>query len=77
MQPKKSSLLEMVLNQLSGMLIAYLAWLFIITPVYNIEVDSNENIEIVLIFTVISIIRGYIWRRTFTKYRILYNGEKK
>lgn len=67
MQSKTSSLIENILNVLSGLLLS----IFIIQPIifklYDIHLEMSQNIQIAIIFTAVSIIRGYIWRRYFNK----------
>ena len=67
-QSKLSSLIESLLNVGSGFVVSSLLWSFVIVPVYEIEVTVTQNLEITAIFTVISVIRGYIWRRVFNRF---------
>lgn len=64
MQTKKHSLLESLLNTLVGFLISLLVQL-LIYPMLNIPVTLFENVIITSVFTIVSIIRGYIIRRYF------------
>ncbi len=64
-QKRTTSLIESLLNVGSGALISYLTWRFIIAPGFDLSVSEVENIQITAIFTVISVIRGFIWRRFF------------
>lgn len=64
-QTRKKSLLESFVNVLSGFVIASIAWRFIIAPLFNIEHSWGKNMAITLIFSVISITRGYCVRRVF------------
>jgi len=66
-QSKKESLVEQVLNVGSGWVVSLLVWAFLISPLYNIETSLAENMGITIIFTFISIVRGYMWRRYFNK----------
>jgi hypothetical protein len=66
MQSKKYSLIEAIVNQIIGFLIA-LGSQVIIFPFYNIAVTLNHNIQITLWFTLISVIRSYIIRRFFNR----------
>lgn len=34
-------------------------------PVWELEVSTHENLQITLAFTVLSVVRGFIWRRIF------------
>jgi len=66
-QTKLQSLLESFCNTLSAFVISIMVWEFVISPIYGIEKKFIENISIVSIFTTISIIRSYCWRRLFNK----------
>lgn len=66
-QRKAISLLESCLNVGSGFVLSLIVWEFVIEPLFGIEKSLRENIGITGIFTVISIVRGYIWRRLFNK----------
>lgn len=66
MQSKKHSLFEAVTNTGVGFLIS-LASIFIIFPIVGIESTPGKNIGITAYFTVISIARGYLLRRFFTR----------
>lgn len=68
-QPRLHSLLEQILNVGSGFIISYFLWIFYITYKYDIEVSRSDNLEIVLTFTVVSVIRGLMWRRGFNWYQ--------
>ena len=62
-QTKLHSLLEMVCNVGSGFIIAMLLWGYVVTPYLGIEYHLIDNLVVTGLFTVVSIIRGYIWRR--------------
>ena len=64
MQSKKHSFIESLLNTVVGFLISLLVQL-IIYPILNIPVTIFQNIIITSVFTIVSIIRGYIIRRYF------------
>jgi hypothetical protein len=65
MQTKLGSFLEVSCNVLSGLLTANLTWIYIVAPIYGFTNGKHEILMINLIFTVVSIIRGYFWRRLF------------
>jgi len=67
MQTRKHSIIESIFNTLSGLVLATLVMSFIISPVYHLPTTTVENLEINIIFTIISIVRGYMWRRYFNK----------
>ena len=64
MQTKLESLFEQIANQVFGFFLAYLVGM-IIFPLYGIPITPMQNIEIVTIFTLVSIFRGYVFRRYF------------
>ena len=64
MQSKKHSFIESLLNTVVGFLISLLVQL-LIYPILNIPVTIFQNIIITSVFTIVSIIRGYIIRRYF------------
>jgi hypothetical protein len=69
-QSKTSSLVESVLNQISGFLLSLLVWAYVVAPIYNFPVDWGSNFEITAIFAIVSTARSYLWRRFF-------NGREK
>ncbi|MFA7127585.1 MAG: hypothetical protein WC136_00275 [Sphaerochaeta sp.] len=64
-QSKLESLIEQVVNILSGLLIAAFIIQPLVFPLYDITTNYFENVTIAIIFTIVSIIRGYLWRRYF------------
>ena len=62
-QSARGALLESCLNVASGLVLSYLLLAFLIKPVYELDIDYTENFEIVLAFTVLSVIRSWTWRR--------------
>lgn len=68
MQSKRNSLIEAVTNTAIGFLIS-LSATFIIFPILDIESSGGKNVIVVLFFTAISIVRGYVLRRIFNKKR--------
>ena len=64
MQKRKHSVLEAVLNTASGFIIS-MALGPIIFPWFGFHPTVVENFWIVFAYTVVSVIRSYIWRRTF------------
>jgi hypothetical protein len=65
MQSKKHSIIEQLLNVGSGFILSFILWVYVITPLWNIPMSMSDNIAIIFIFTVVSITRGYLWRRYF------------
>jgi len=69
MQSKKQSLIEAIINVGSGFLLSIATWKLIITPIFGIEANNGQVAIISGIFTVLSIIRSYFWRRIFNKFK--------
>lgn len=66
-QSKRGSIVEITCNTLSGIMIATIT-AEILFPLYGVQLPSASILSMNLVFTVISIIRGYVWRRVFVKY---------
>lgn len=66
-QPAHGALIETCLNTASGFFLSYMTWVLIVVPLYDLPVTTHDNLSITMIFTVVSIIRGYFWRRIFNK----------
>lgn len=66
MQSKRNSFIESVTNTAIGYVVALLSQLAIF-PMFDIHVPFTDNLLIGAWFTVISIARGYVLRRWFTK----------
>ena len=58
------SLMEAVTNTTVGFIISLITWHFVALAM-NIPVTMSQNLIITGIFTVVSIIRGYVLRRIF------------
>ena len=71
MQTRKGSFFEQCCNMFSGLITANLVWVYIVIPLANqtgwqMTEARTEAIWIVnCIFTLVSLIRGYLWRRLF------------
>lgn len=64
-QTRFESLIETSLNTASGFVVAFLVWQFIAAPLMGYTVTLHDNFVITSIFTVASVLRGYVWRRFF------------
>lgn len=64
-QTKLESLLEASVNIVSGFIVSFLLWTYVVAPLWGLKMNTYDNLGIVLIFTVSSLLRGYIWRRFF------------
>ena len=67
-QSRLVSAVEALCNVASGFIVAMLLWRLVVTPYLGIPVSLNQNIKVTGLFTIVSIVRGYLWRRVF-------NGE--
>ena len=66
MQSKKHSIIESITNTFVGMAVSFLIQIAIY-PIMGITVKLSQNVIITIVFTIASILRGYIIRRIFTK----------
>jgi membrane protein implicated in regulation of membrane protease activity len=66
MQTRLSSLVEALLNIGSGFVLSLVVGQ-LVYPMFGFPVSVGANVQITLIFTVISIVRSYLWRRWFNK----------
>ena len=64
MQSQWESVMETVLNTASGFAISWLLTTWVL-PLYGFAVSASQGFQITCIFTVISVLRSYLWRRTF------------
>lgn len=64
-QSRGASLLEACLNTATGFVVSMLVWQFLVAPLFDLPVSWAMNLGITAIFTVTSILRSYLWRRTF------------
>ena len=71
MQTQKGSAFEVCCNVGSGVLSAYLAWRYIVLPwraIIGCDLNNLVGFGVIavnLTFTLISVVRGYFWRRLF------------
>ncbi len=76
MQSKTQSLIEQLLNIGSGFLISLCVWEFIVKPIWKIETNFAENLQITVLFTAVSLARSYAWRRAFNHFSHKNNKKK-
>ena len=67
-QSKRGSLIEAVTNTAVGYALA-VATQFAVFPLFGLQVGVIENLGLGLIFTVVSVLRGYALRRVFEHWR--------
>ena len=64
MQTKRQSLIETLTRVFVGWLISFIANMLVL-PLFGYNINLTDGVLISIIFTVISIIRGYVVRRWF------------
>ena len=69
MQTKKGSMIEAFVNVAIGYGVAVTSQV-IVFPLLGMEVALSTNLIIGVIFTVISLVRSYVLRRIFTKFKL-------
>jgi hypothetical protein len=68
MQTRLMSLVETMTNILVGLVISFLSQI-VIFKLYDVHLSTQQNVEITLYFTIISILRSYALRRFFNSIR--------
>lgn len=63
-QTKRHSITEALLNTGSGFLVSLFVW-HVVGPWLGYHVTLSDNLIITSIFTVVSVVRSYAWRRGF------------
>lgn len=63
-QSRRASLIEASLNTASGFCTSLLTQ-WVVFPMFDFHPALSENLTITAIFTVVSVVRGYVWRRIF------------
>lgn len=69
MQSKLDSLLESFTNILIGFTVATISN-FIVLSMFGYNVTASDSILIAIVFTIISLVRSYMIRRVFNKYKV-------
>lgn len=67
-QSQFMSMVETITNTIVGYALA-VATQFVVFPIFDLRVGVIENLGIGLIFTAVSIVRGYVLRRIFERFR--------
>lgn len=65
MQTSRQSMVESLLGTAIGFIISVLVWQFIVNPIWELHTTIFQNLNITLLFTVVSVIRSYYVRRLF------------
>ena len=66
-QTKAVSFIESCLNIGSGFILSMIIWQAIAGPLFGYEITLTQNLGLTSIFTVVSIVRSYLWRRFFAR----------
>jgi hypothetical protein len=72
-QSKKRSITEVICNTLTGLVIAYFVWNLAVVPMaFSLGWNMNALLwwqvtTFNMLFTVVSVARGYFWRRLFNR----------
>lgn len=78
-QSKFESGIEVTANYISGFLIAWLSWtLLVMGPFTWGWIVKDNGFAITMIFTTVSVLRTYFWRRFFARgfHTLLFNKIK-
>jgi hypothetical protein len=67
--------IETVSGTAFGFVVSVCIWEFVVKPGWGIHTAFVENLSITLLFTVASIIRGYVFRRFFNS--LTHKNNKK
>ena len=67
-QSRWASLFEAVVNVGVGFLVSLVVWTYVVVPLWNLPVTMGENLQITALFTAVSVVRSYVWRRIFNYY---------
>lgn len=65
-QKRKHSFIEAVISTVVGFFLTLLVQA-IVFPLYDIHTTHSENLQITGVFTIVSVIRGYVLRRIFNR----------
>lgn len=68
MQTKRQSVLETVTGTAVGLALAWVAGQYWIYPAFGFHPALETNLQMTLWFTVVGIVRSYIWRRLFNRW---------
>lgn len=68
-QPRWESFLEALLNIGSGFALSWAVWVWVAGPLFEIQTDARQGFWITVLFTVVSVVRSYCWRRAFNYWR--------
>ena len=70
MQSKRESMIETLMNVGIGWFISFIANMLVL-PLFGYNINLTDGVLISIIFTIISIVRGYMVRRWFNSKEVL------
>lgn len=70
MQSKKESGIEVAFNIGTGFIISWALTLYLLPLYQTDQLTKYDGFEITMIYTIVSVIRSYTWRRFFNKQEI-------
>lgn len=73
-QPKLHSFIESCMNTSSGFVLGYVSNILLF-PLFGIHISVAATFWYTMILTVISVVRGYVWRRIFN-HRQVQNNQR-
>lgn len=74
MQSKRESMIETLMNVGIGWFISFIANMLVL-PLFGYNINLTDGILISIIFTIISIVRGYLIRRFFNSKERKYDVD--
>ncbi|MBX9635202.1 MAG: hypothetical protein K2X44_09495 [Magnetospirillum sp.] len=63
-QSRRMSVVETLFNVSSGVVLSLIVGQ-VVYPLFGYAVTLKDNFGLTIVFTVVSILRGYVWRRVF------------
>lgn len=67
-QTRMESMAEVGVNITSGFIVSYLVWLYVVPLIWPQHASpAGTAFGITCLFTVVSVLRSYIWRRFFER----------
>jgi len=68
-QSRAASLTEVLINVGTGFMVSYILWLTLIPLLFNIDTNASQGLGVTAVYTVASIVRGYVVRRGFNAHK--------
>ena len=75
MQTKKLALIETIVGVITGFIISFILTATVF-PLFDINISIETNLKVTIIFTIVSIVRGYTLRRIFNRIAIREMAKK-